>query len=86
MKVMIDHDEDTIAHEASVQVRFGAEAARYNAVVVWAPPGSKGHSQVIQLKKEKQSGCIALSVSYGRSHTWYPIILSKCLRVDGLGL
>ena len=82
MKVMIDHDEGTIAHEASVQVRFGAEAARHNAVVVWAPPRSERRLQVIQLRKEKLSGSIALSVSYGKCHAWFPRILC----VDRLGL
>jgi hypothetical protein len=92
MKVMIDRGEDTTAHEASVQVRFGAEAARHNAVVVWAPPRSKRHLQVIQLREEEMSGCmpgcmsgcIALTVSYGRKHIWFPIIFS-CFRVNGLG-
>lgn len=92
MRVMIDHGEDTIAHEASVQVRLGAEAARHNAVVVWAPRKSERHSQVIQLREEKLSGCmpgcmsgsIGLTVSYGRNHHWFPIIFS-CLRVNGLG-
>lgn len=92
MKVMIDRGEDTIAHKASVQVRFGAEAARHNAVVVWAPPRSKRRLQVIQLREEKMSGCmpgcmsgcIALTVSYGRSHIWFPIIFSGLL-VNGLG-
>lgn len=74
MKVMIDHDEDTIAHEASVQTRFGAEAARHNAVVVWAPPRSERRLQVIQLRKEKLSGSIVLSVSYGKCHAWFPRI------------
>ena len=77
MKVMIDHDECTIAHEASVKIRFGAEAARHNAVVVWAPPRSERHLQVIQLGKEKRFGSIELLVSYGHSPTWFPIIRSK---------
>lgn len=92
MKVMIDRGEDTTAHEASVQVRFGAEAARHNAVVVWAPPGSERHLQVIQLREGMSSGCmpgcmsgsITLSVSYGQYHRWFPFIYS-CLRVNGLG-
>jgi len=75
MKVMIDRGEDTIAHEASVQVRFGAEPARHNVVVVWAR--SKRHLQVIQLRKEKVSGRIALSVSYGQDYIWFPIIFSE---------
>ena len=78
MKVMIDRGEDTIAHEASVQAQFGAEAARHNVVVVWAR--SERHLQVIQLRKEKMSccvsGCIALSVTDGQS-AWFPIIFSK---------
>jgi hypothetical protein len=74
MKVMIDRGEDTVAHEASVQVRFGAEAARHNVIVVWAR--SERHLQVIQLRKEKVSGCIALLITDGQS-VWFPIILSK---------
>jgi len=73
MKVMLDHGEDTIAHEASVQVRFGAEAARHNVVVAWAR--NKRHSQVIQLRKKKSFGYIALSVSYKQSHIWFPKFL-----------
>ena len=77
MKVMIDHDEDTIAHEASVQVRFGAEAARHDAVVVWAPRRGERHLQIIQLRKEKLSGSIVLSVSCGKFHAWFPRIYAS---------
>lgn len=71
MKVMIDHEESTIAHEASVQVRFGAEAAKHNAVVVWAPPRSERHLQVIQLRKKKLLRYITLSVFHGQNYVWF---------------
>lgn len=77
MRVMIERGEDTIVHEAPVQVHFGAEATRHNVVFVWRR--KERHLQVIQLRKEvseeKMSGCIALPVSSGKSY----------FRVDGLG-